>query len=323
LQKDLKAQMHTFGRKCRNKSKVYLNLIREAEKQLLSVGSKVEVLALAAQEHLQNDLDIEESRQARLIQELDLALKAHRSIEKQSRWLVQGKKLDHCKIVNAYDPTIAPIKKGKSNCATQFGKKPGIIAEMATGFIFGVHLPQGNPNDASYVLPLVQNVDAAIDLLDRKHPKRKPRIRSLAGDLGLDDPNVRVPLHERGIATVGIPHTIEPIPKVPTPHMIQDVQNAPGLEKQSQTQIEIAYACGYSRPFVEGIITTLISRGATQIKYKGHRGATIQIGMAILASNAATLVRIKQEQLTKRAQKFRRLFRLKNANSNKNNKPNV
>lgn len=315
--------MHTFGRKCRNKSKVYLNIVRETEKQLLSVGSKVESLALAAQKHLHNDLDNEEARQERLRQELDQALKAHRSIEKQSRRLVQGKKLDHCKIVNAYDPTIAPIKKGKSNCSTQFGKKPGIIAEMATGFIFGVHLPQGNPNDASYVLPLVQNVDAAIDLLDRKHPKRKPRIRSLAGDLGLDDPNVRIPLHKRGIATVGIPHTLEPIPKVPTPQMIKDVQEVPKLKKQSATQIQIAYACGYSRPFVEGIITTLICRGAAQIKYKGHRGATIQIGMAILASNAATLVRIKQERLTKTAQKFRRLFRLNASNSSKNNTPNV
>ena len=172
--------------------------------------------------------------------------------------MVNGKKPDHCKIVNAYDTTIAPIKKGKSNCPTQFGKKPGIIAEMRTGFTFGFHLPPGNPDDACYVIPLVQRVEAAIDLFKRKYQRRKLRIRSLAGDLGVDDPNVRASLHQRGITTVGIPRSVEPIPKVPTSQMIEHVQNIPGLETQSATQIQIAYACGYSRPFVEGLITTLI-----------------------------------------------------------------
>jgi hypothetical protein len=314
--------MRTFGRKCRGKGTVYLKLVRETEKWLLKQGSKVVPLALCAKMHLQNDNVIAQAQQQRLMHQLDQALDAHRHIEKQSRRLVNGKKLSHCKIVNAYDQTIAPIKKGKSNCPTQFGKKPGIIAEMATGFIFGFDLPQGNPADASYVMPLVQTVDAAIALCNWKYPKRKPLIRSVAGDLGVDDPNLRAQLHTKGIVTVGIPHTIEPIPKVPTSEMIEAVRDTPGLEKtRSATQIEIAYACGYSRPFVEGLITTLICRGATQIKYKGHRGATIQIGMAIVAANATTLVRIKQDRLTKRAQKFRRLFRLKSLKPNKNNNP--
>lgn len=315
--------MRTFGRKCRGKSKVYLALVRETEKKLLSIGSKVMPLALTAQMLLQNDAHIEATQQGRWMQKLDQALEVHQRIEKQSRQLVNGKKLSHCKIINAYDTTIAPIKKGKSNCPTQFGKKPGIVAEMATGFTFGFHLPEGNPTDAAYVLPLVERVEAAIGLLQRKPPRRKPRIRSLSADLGVDDPDVREALHSRGITTVGIPHTIQPIPKVPTCEMIQDVQDISGLEKQSATQIEIAYACGYSRPFVEGLITTLICRGATQIKYKGHRGAIIQVGMAIVAGNAASLVRIKQNRLTKRAQKFRRFFRLKPPNSNKINTPNV
>ena len=312
--------MRTFGRKCRGNGKVYLNLVRETENRLLKQGSQVVPLALCAclrathrqaQMHLQRDIHIEAAQQERLMYKLDEALEAHQHIEKQSRQLVNGKKLDHCKIVNAYlpvrhrtqtgDPTIAPIKKGKSNCPCQFGKKPGIIAEMATGFTFGFHLPQGNPDDAAYAMPLVQTVDAAINLLDRKYPKRKPVIRSLSGDLGMDDPGVREKLHIRGIATVGIPRCVEPIPKVPTSEMIQAALDTPGLEEiQSATQIEIAYTCGYSRPFVEGLITTLICRGATQIKYKGHRGATLQIGMALVAGNAATLVRIKQGRLTKR-----------------------
>ena len=248
--------MRTFGRKCRGNGKVYLNLVRETENRLLKQGSQVVPLALCAQMHLQRDIHIEAAQQERLMYKLDEALEAHRHIEKQSRQLVNGKKLDHCKIVNAYDPTIAPIRKGKSNCPCQFGKKPGIIAEMATGFTFGFHLPQGNPDDATYAMPLVQTVDAAINLLDRKYPKRKPVIRSLSGDLGMDDPGVREKLHIRGIATVGIPRCVEPIPKIPTSEMIQAALDTPGLEKtQSATQIEIAYTCGYSRPFVEGLIT--------------------------------------------------------------------
>ena len=314
--------MRTFGRKCRGNGKVYLKLVREAERRLLSIGSQVLPLALSAQMLLQKDTAIEEAQQERLMHKLDQALEAHRHIEKQSRQLVHGKKLSHCKIVNPYDMTIAPICKGKSNCPTQFGKKPGILAEMASGFIFGLHLPQGNPDDASYVMPLVEKADDAIDRLERESPKRRPSIRSLAGDLGLDDPGVRAELHSRGISTVGIPNSIEPIPKVPTPKMIQEVLDIPLLgEKQNATQIKIAYACAYSRPFVESLISSLICRGATHIKYKGHRGAFIQIGMAIVAGNAATLVRIKQGRLSKRAQRFRRLLRLKTPNSNENNSP--
>jgi|TARA_B100001971_G_C18227184_1_gene561327 hypothetical protein len=314
--------MRTFGRKCRGNGKVYLKLVREAERKLLSIGSQVLPLALSAQMLLKKDTAIEEAQQERLMHKLDQALEAHRHIEKQSRQLVHGKKLDHCKIVNPYDMTIAPICKGKSNCPTQFGKKPGIIAETATGFIFGYHLPKGNPDDASYVMPLVHNADIAIDLLDWKYPKPIPRIRSLCGDLGMNDPNVRKELHQTGIATVGIPTSIEQIPKVPSPEMIEEVLHTPGLgEKQNATQIKIAYACAYSRPFVESLISSLICRGATHIKYKGHRGAFIQIGMAVVAGNAATLVRIRQDRLSKRAQRFRRLFRLKPPNSNENNTP--
>lgn len=316
--------MRTFGRKCRGRGNVYLKLVRETEKRLLSIGSKVLPLALSVQMHLQKDTPIEAAQQERLRHQLDQALEAHRSIEKQSRQLVRGKKLDHCKIVNPYDRTIAPIKKGKSNCPTQFGKKPGLIAEMATGFIFGYHLPPGNPDDASYGMPLIHRVEAAIDRLDWNYPKRIPLIRSLSGDLGMNDPTLREKLHQRGIATVGIPTSIEPIPKVPPPERIQQVLNTPLLgEKQNATQIKIAYACAYSRPFVEGLITTLICRGAAQIKYKGHRGAAIQIGSAIVAANAATLVRIKRNRLSKRAQRCRRLFRLKPLNFNENNDPYV
>ena len=65
-------------------------------------------------------------------------------------------------LVNAYDLTIAPILKGKSNCPAQFGRKPGIMSDPATGFIFANRVPEGNPSDPSYVLPLLDKVHSAI-----------------------------------------------------------------------------------------------------------------------------------------------------------------
>jgi len=41
--------------------------------------------------------------------------------------------------------------KGKSNCPAQFGRKPGIVSEPATGFIFANLVPKGNPSDSRYV----------------------------------------------------------------------------------------------------------------------------------------------------------------------------
>jgi hypothetical protein len=320
LQHELSKVMRTFGRQCQGKRKVFVTWVRQTERHLLQVGEGLVPLALSAQLYLHETQALRPSQKSRLDRQLQEAVDAHQGIEAQSRRLVHGKKLPHCKIVNPYDRTIAPISKGKSNCPTQFGKKPGIIAEMATGFIFGFHLPSGNPADASYVPPLLEKVDHALDRRPAPRPQRRPTIRSLAGDLGLNKPEVRAALHRRGTLTVGIPQTSAPLPQKPTPEQIQQAQQIPDLEgSPSVTQIKMAYACGYSRPFVESLITHLGCRGATRIKYKGHRGAVLQIAMAILAANAATLVRIQNNQLTQRAQKFRRWFRLKSPNFNKNN----
>ena len=297
LHHELSKVMRTFGRQCRGKRKGFVTWVRHTERQLLQVGEAWVPLALSAQLYLHEIEALSAAQKARLERRLEDAVEAHQRIEAQSRRLVHGKGLLHCKIVNPYDQTIAPISKGKSNCPTQFGKKPGLIAEMASGFIFGFHLPSGNPTDASYVLPLLGKVDNALDQRDGPPPRRG-----------------------RGILTVGIPETTAPLPQKPTPEQIQQVQQTPDLKgTPSATQIHIAYACGYSRPLVESLIANLACRGATHIKYKGHRGATLQVAMAIMAANAATLARIQKDQLTQRAQKFRRWFRLEPPNSNKNN----
>jgi hypothetical protein len=242
---------------------------------------------------------------------------AHAHIRKQSGRLTQGKKLNHCKIVNAYDPTIAPILKGKSNCPAQFGRKPGIMSEPATGFIFAHRVPEGNPSDLSYVLPLLDKVQSAID---RVSMPQRLRVYSVAGDLGVNDTVLRQALHTRGLLTVGIPKTVKPINPTPTPEEIGAILTEAGLRRQrTPHQVQLACACGYSRPVVESHIASLLARGAGQMRYKGLQGAVVQQGMTVMAHNGATLVRIQQQRLSKRAQKFRRLLGLRPHNINQIN----
>jgi len=50
--------------------------------------------------------------------------------------------------------------------------------------------------------------------------------------------------------------------------------------------------------------------------YKGLEGAVVQMGMIVMAHNGAVLVRIRQQHLSKRGQKFRRLLGLRRRNVN-------
>jgi hypothetical protein len=300
--------MRRFGRQCRGQGKVFVSLVRQTETQLLATGHSVVGLARTAQACVQRAVDLTEDQRGRLVTQLIVALDAHHQIATQSRRLTNGKPLQQCKLVNAYDPTIAPICKGKSNCPTQFGRKPGIIAEPASGFIFAFELPVGNPSDPSYVVPLVDKVQHAL-----RQVASRPTlaIHSLAGDLALNDLKLREALHAREILTVGIPHTVEPLTPVPTPEEVRQILTAAGLpHTRTPAQVRLACACGYSRPVVESIIASLLGRGAARLTYKGHRGAIVQMGMTVMAHNAATVVRIHQDRLSKRAQKFRRLLRL-------------
>jgi hypothetical protein len=314
LQHDLAKIMRRFGRQCRGQSKVFVSVVRQTETQLLTTGQPVVGLARAAHAQVQSAGQLAEDQRSRLATQLQVALAAHQQIATQSQRLTQGKSLSQCKIVNAYDPTIAPICKGKSNCPTQFGRKPGLIAEPASGFLFAFALPVGNPADPSYVVPLVDKVQHAIGQVASRPTLA---IHSLAGDLALNDATLRETLHGRGILTVGIPQTVAPLTPAPTPEEIHRILHEAGLHQQRTShQVQLACAAGYSRPVVESIIASLLGRGAARITYKGQRGAIVQIGMAVLAHNAATLRRIHQDRLSTRAQKFRRLLRLKRHNPN-------
>jgi hypothetical protein len=296
---------------------VFVTLVRQTETHLLELGAPVLPLARAAHARLHGAPQLSAAQQRRLDTQLMVALEAHHRIERQSRRLTQGKALPHCKIVNAYDPTIAPMCKGKSNCPAQFGRKPGIIAEPAAGFIFAWHLPVGNPSDASYVEPLIDKVEQA---MARVAMRPTLAIHSLAGALALNDAALRQALHERGILTVGIPRTVEPLPPSPTlEDIFRSLEESDLHHIRTPTQVQLAYACGYSRPIVESIIASLLCRGAGRLTYKGHRGAIVQTGMAVMAHNAATLVRIHEYRLSKRARLFRRRLRLRSRKVNQYN----
>ena len=311
--------MRRFGRQCRGQGKVFVKLVRETEKQLLDLGQQVGPLTVAAQLVLQAAPPLPTRQHTRLTTQLVAAREDHDLIDQQSQHLTNGKALPQCKMVNPYDRTIAPIGKGKSNCPTQFGRKPGSIAEPASGFIFAAHLPVGNPSDHRDVLPLVDKGQQAITHVA---PRPLPALHSLAGDLALNDTALRAVLHTRGILTVGIPHTVEPLTPTPTQEDGHRILTEAGLRRQrTPYQGHLAYACGYSRPVVEGIITSLLCRGAERIRYQGHRGAILQLGMTVMAHNAATVVRIEQQRLSKRAQKLRRLLGLRRRNVNQFNAP--
>ena len=309
--------MRRFGRQCRGQGQVFVKLVRQTEQQLLSLGEPIKALAQQAQQVLEQATTLRASTRERLASTLHAAVDAHTHIRTQSTRLTQGKKLRHCKIVNAYDPTIAPILKGKSNCPAQFGRKPGIVSEPATGFIFANVVPKGNPSDPSYVLPLLDKVAAATQRV-RTVPRR--HVYSVAGDLGVNDAALRQTLHARGILTVGIPKTIEPIQVNPSPMEVRAILTEAGLLRQrTPSQVHVACESGYSRPVVESHIASLLARGAGQVRYKGHPGAVLQQGMTVMAHNGATLVRIRQQHLSKRAQKFRRLLGLRHRKDNEIN----
>lgn len=317
LHQTLLKVMRGFGRQCRGHGKVFVTLVRQTEQHLLDLGGAIATWSQEAKALLHQDTHLREAQRQRLVRALEAASDAHRQIAKQSQRLTQGKKLGQCKIVNAYDSTIAPILKGKSNCPAQFGRKIGLLSEPASGFIFAHRVPKGNPSDPSYVLPMLDKVQQALDLVTS--PKRW-QVHSLGGDLGVNDAELRHALHARGILTVGIPTTVEPINPTPSQQEVRDILNASGLHRiRTPHQVHLACASGYSRPVVESHIATLMSRGADHVRYKGLEGAVVQMGMTVIAHNGAVLVRICQQRLSKRGQKFRRLLGLRHRNVNQNN----
>jgi len=57
------------------------------------------------------------------------------------------------------------------------------------------------------------------------------------------------------------------------------------------------------------------------VRYQGRQGAVGQQGMTVMAHNGATVVRIRQQHLSTRAQKFRRLLGWRHRKINTSNDP--
>jgi hypothetical protein len=214
---------------------------------------------------------------------------------------------------------MAPRIKGKSHGPAQFGRKPGIASEPATGFLFATLVPTGNPSDPSDVLPLLAKVQRA---RERSQTGPQRQLHAVAGELGLNDAVVRQALQARGMLTVGIPTTVEPIKTNPRAQDVFDLLTEAGLHRtRTPYQVHLACASGDSRPVVESHIARVRARGAGHVRYKGLEGAVRQQGMIVLAHNGAVMGRIRQQQWSKRAQKFRRLLGLKLPKVNEINSP--
>jgi len=272
--------------------------------------------AQTAQAPGQRATALTEDQRARWDTTLPLARVTPQPIAPPSRPLTHGKPLTRGQLVTAYAPTGAPSCNGQSNCPTQLGRTPGISAAPATGFVCAAQLPVGNPSEGSYGLPLVDQGQTALSPVTPRSPPASP---ALAGDLALNEATLREPLPARGILTVGIPPTVEPLSPPPTPEAVQQLLTAAGLSrKRTPRQVQLACAAGSSRPVGESIMASLLSRGAAQLRYKGWHGAWVQVTMAVLAHNAAPVRRIRRGRLTTRAQKFRRLLHLRPSNPLKN-----
>jgi hypothetical protein len=112
--------------------------------------------------------------------------------------------------------------------------------------------------------------------------------------------------------TVGIPNTVEPLLPLPTPKdVLRLLDEADWHHIRTPSQVHLACASGYSRPVIERVMASLLCRGAARLTDKGHRGAIVHTGMAVMAHNAATLVRIHAYRLSQRARLFRRRRRLR------------
>jgi hypothetical protein len=298
-----------FGRQCRGHGHVFVKSVRHTEPQLLALGQPSTMLGPHAQQLLTQATALSDATRKRLAEAFNVAMPSHTPIRQQSTQLTQGKTLRPCKLVKAYALTRAPLLTGTSTCPAQFGRKPGIASEPATGFIFATRVPEGNPNDTSDVFPLLDQVQSAIA---RVRTTPKLRLHSVAGALGVKDAALRQALPARGMLTVGIPQNVKSLAPNPSAEEVGASLTEAGLHrKRTPYQGQLACACGYSRPVVESHSASLLARGAGQVRSKGHPGAVRQQGMTVMAQNAATLVRLHQQQLSKRAQKVRRLLGLR------------
>ena len=206
--------------------------------------------------------------------------------------------VQHCQRVRSPD---APIGKGTSHGPAQLGRTPGRIAAPAAGFIVALQLP--GDREARYVEP----VSTRLSRRSLWAGRAPPALHALAGDRARHDAAGRDAWQARGMLPGGIPNPVEPCSPSPPPAKVSRLLDEADLHDiRTPFQVHLAYACGSSRPVVERIMASLLHRGAARLTSNGHRGAIVHTGRAVMAHHAATLVRLQEDRLSKRARLFRR-----------------
>ena len=84
LQHELQKVMRGFGRQCRGQAKVFVQLVRQTETQLLEAGSSIAELAQQAKQTLDTATHLSPSTQKRLTTDLSTATLAHHQIRVQN-----------------------------------------------------------------------------------------------------------------------------------------------------------------------------------------------------------------------------------------------
>jgi hypothetical protein len=217
--------MRGFGRSWRGQGRVCVKRVRHTAHPRLALGAPRTRCGLKAKECLDQTLPLGAAQRQRLTLALPTAMNNQEDIRQPSPRLTHGNKLPPCQLVHAYDPTIAPSITGKSTSPGQCGRKPGLAAAPATGFLFATLVPPGHPSDPRSVVPWLDKVPRAVDRV--RAPKRL-QLHAVAGALGVHDTARRQALHARGMLTLGLPKPVEPSNSQPTAEERRDLLNAAG-----------------------------------------------------------------------------------------------
>ena len=320
LHQELTKVMRGFGRQCRGQGHVFVKLVRHTEQQLLELGKPITALGQQAQQLLAQATALSDSTRQRLADAFSAAMSRHAHIRTAIHPAHPRQKTPP--LVNSSMPMISPLRpssKARAIVPRNLVASPVSCRTLPRAFSLPIGCPRAIRRMPAMCCPCLTRCKARSTVSARSRGSGSTRWR---GTLGINDAALRQALHARGLLTIGIPKTVEPINPTPTPEEIHAILAEAGFHRQrTPYQVQLACACGYSRPVVESHIASLLARGAGQVRYKGLQGAVVQQGMTVMAHNGATLVRIRQQRLSKRAQKFRRLLGLRPRNINQINNP--
>jgi len=300
----LQQVMRGFGRQGRGQGNVVVKRGRPSATPWCELGHPIGKRAQSVQPGLQEASHRRETTRERWASPRRVAMTAPPPSRTPSHRWPPGTRRPQGTIVQADEPTLAPSGTGQSQCPTPWGRTPGLLSGPAAGVVVAVQLPVGHPSDASAVGPLVDQVEPA---MARVTSRPQLALHAVAGERGGNAPQVHPTLHARGLLPIGMAQTVEPMTPEPTPEAgLALLQEAGWHRTRTPHQVRLACACGDSRPVGARHMASLLARGAGQLRDNGPQGAVVQLGMTVMAHHGATLVRIRQPRLSKRAQQFRR-----------------